>query len=127
MSYEPGMGTLVGLALGTVANNNEVRQADIRAIRKTVTATEESALWGQANARATALVIDEVLAEVAKMQRGELGNAQRTVSLSNPTGRKLRNEAFVKHVSLLIKEVSEGSLQLGPDARQRILTDLPLD
>ena len=124
--FEPGMGTAVGMAMAQTRNRQDERQAHLDELSSKVQQLETAALRDQAFARAAAFVIDEVLAEIGQVQRGELATAARTVSMSTPAGRELRNRHYLEQAGRFMAELSNNRVRLSRQEFERLLSKLPL-
>jgi len=126
MNYEPGIGTLIGLAMGQADSNNDERYRVLAKLNTALATSERKALQDRSFTVATAAVVDEVLEEIGRVQRKELPLNQRSISLPGETGRHLRNEAYVRHANVALTKLSEGRLKFTSAERDRIMSIKPL-
>lgn len=126
MSFGPAVGTLVGVAMAVTANRQDARNASLAELRDQLSDLEWQSLRSRAYKVATTQVIDDVLAEVGKLQRKELGNDERAFSRSDAAGRLHRNRAFVEYVARELRQASNGRVRMNAQEREELLKQLPI-
>jgi hypothetical protein len=109
--YGPGIGSLIGLKMGSVKAAAEAHDQDLKAMRAELRNAVAGGLYDQAFAQAAADVTAEIIEEVKQEQAGKTG-ARR---LSDPANVQGRNEAYVQRAEAHVRRLSGGKVRMSPE------------
>jgi hypothetical protein len=120
--YGPGIGTLIGLKMGSVEAGAKQHQADLEAMRAELRNAVAGGLYDQAFAQAAAEVTAEIVGELNAEQAGQVG-ARR---LSEPGNVDGRNEAYARKAAAIVRRLSDGHVRMTAEDIARVKASRPL-
>lgn len=120
--YGPGIGTLIGLKLGSVEANASQHAADLAEVRKQLQSSVASGLFDEAFALAAAEVTAEIVGELSQ----EAGGAKGVRRLSDPANVEGRNGAYVDRAAMIVRRLSQGHVTMTQADVERIKASRPL-
>lgn len=120
--YGPGMGTLIGLKMGSVKAAADAHVQDLEAMRAELRNAVTGGLFEKAFAQASADVTAEIVEELSQEQAGKRG-ARR---LSDPANVEGRNEAYVTHAAAHVRRLSGGQVRMSPQDQARVKAQRPV-
>jgi len=111
-----GLGTLIGLKMGSVRSRAAEQSAALEEARAQLRAKATAALYDEAFALAAADVLAAILAELRSGQR----------RLSDPAAVAERNELYANKAALHVGKLSKGCVRLAQADVERIAAERPL-
>lgn len=120
--YGPGIGTLIGLKMGSMEASNNQHLADLKAMRAQLRGAVAGGLYDQAFAQAAAEVTAEIIGELNAEQAGQPGQRR----LSDPRNADARNSSYAKKAAAIVYRLSDGRVSLSAEDIARVKTSRPL-
>lgn len=120
--YGPGMGSLIGLKMGSVKAAADAHVQDLEAMRAELRGAVTGGLFEKAFAQASADITAEIVNELRQEQAGKRG-ARR---LSDPANVEGRNEAYVAKAAAHVRRLSGGQVRMSPQDQARVKAQRPV-